>query len=253
MSLTWSGFSQGRCESSSAAAPETTAAACEVPLPLKNAAVQRAGVAVHDVDERARGPQADDRGAGRDQVGGPLALEDGAALRERGHPVVGAVGRALRVHGADGQHGRVVRRVGQPGGGPAAVAGRDDHHDAAVPGDLGRVGQRVEPVVLRRVGAERQVEHPDVQAGVAGVRHDPVDGGDDLRHVGVALRVGQLEAHDPRAGRHAEVASVLRRVRRGRRAGVAAGDDAGHVRAVTEGVQTLKGRATATRARGPDR
>ena len=33
--FTWSGVRPGRCCSSSAAAPETTAAACEVPLPLK--------------------------------------------------------------------------------------------------------------------------------------------------------------------------------------------------------------------------
>ena len=33
--LTWSGVRVGRCCSSSAAAPETTAAAWEVPLPLK--------------------------------------------------------------------------------------------------------------------------------------------------------------------------------------------------------------------------
>jgi len=34
--LTWSGESHGRCSSISAAAPETTAAACDVPLPRKN-------------------------------------------------------------------------------------------------------------------------------------------------------------------------------------------------------------------------
>src|SRR3954470_5008240 len=40
--LTWSGVSSGRCESSSAAAPETTAAACEVPLPRKSRSPMRA-------------------------------------------------------------------------------------------------------------------------------------------------------------------------------------------------------------------
>ncbi len=33
--LTWSGVSDGRCWSSTAAAPDTTAAACDVPLPRK--------------------------------------------------------------------------------------------------------------------------------------------------------------------------------------------------------------------------
>ena len=46
----------------------------------------------------------------------------------------------------------------------AAVAGGHDDDDAAGPGHLGGVRQRVEAVVLRRVGAEGEVEHPDVQA-----------------------------------------------------------------------------------------
>ena len=40
--LTWSGVRSGRCEISSAAAPETTAAACEVPLPRKSRSPMRA-------------------------------------------------------------------------------------------------------------------------------------------------------------------------------------------------------------------
>ena len=34
--LTWSGFSVGRCDSSSATPPDTTAADCDVPLPFWN-------------------------------------------------------------------------------------------------------------------------------------------------------------------------------------------------------------------------
>ncbi len=40
--FTWSGVRSGRCWRSSAAAPETTAAACEVPLPRKNRSPTRA-------------------------------------------------------------------------------------------------------------------------------------------------------------------------------------------------------------------
>ena len=40
--LTWSGVRSGRCSRSSAAAPETTAADCEVPLPRKNRSPVRA-------------------------------------------------------------------------------------------------------------------------------------------------------------------------------------------------------------------
>src|SRR5687768_6367784 len=40
--FTWSGVRPGRCEMSSAAAPDTTAADCEVPLPRKNRSPMRA-------------------------------------------------------------------------------------------------------------------------------------------------------------------------------------------------------------------
>src|SRR6478672_13440656 len=40
--FTWSGVSSGRCERSSAAAPETTAVACEVPLPRNSRSPMRA-------------------------------------------------------------------------------------------------------------------------------------------------------------------------------------------------------------------
>src|SRR5258707_8148502 len=44
------------------------------------------------------------------------------------------------------------------------------------------------------VGAEGQVDHPDVEAGVVAVLHRPVDRGDHLRHVGGAVGGGDLDA-----------------------------------------------------------
>ena len=69
----------------------------------------------------------------------------------------------------------------------AVVAAGDHHDDAVAPRLLHGVGQRVEPVVLGAVGAVGEVEDPDVESGVVAVLHDPVDGGDDLRHVGRAV------------------------------------------------------------------
>ena len=88
-------------------------------------------------------------------------------------------------------------------------------------------------VVLHAVGAVGQVQHPDrVLRVVVAVRHDPVDRGDDLRDVDGALRCRHLDAGQPGTGRDA-----LELPAREQRRRVVAGDDAGHVRAVTERVQ----------------
>src|SRR3712207_7886788 len=52
--------------------------------------------------------------------------------------------------------------------------------DARPPRPLDGVGERVDLVRLRGVGAEAEVQHPDVQAVAVLVRDHPVDGGDDL-------------------------------------------------------------------------
>ena len=70
-------------------------------------------------------------------------------------------------------------------------------------------GERVEPVVLHAVGAEGQVEHPDVQAGVVAVLHDPVDGGDDLGDVDGAVGGGHLDVDDAGVGGDADEVLVV--------------------------------------------
>jgi len=65
----------------------------------------------------------------------------------------------------------------------ALVARRHDYHDALAPGYLDGVRKRVHPVVLATVGAERQVEHPDVHARVVAMLNNPVYGGQYLGYV----------------------------------------------------------------------
>jgi hypothetical protein len=151
------------------------------------------------------------------------------------HIVVDAVG-APAVGAADREDPRVVGGIGQLLRPAAPVAGRDHHDDPLAPRHLRGVGEGVELVVLHAVGAEGQVEDPDVHARVVPVLHHPVDRGDDLRHIGGAIPVGDLHADDPGAGRHADevVLDSLLDGQRGRI--VAAGDDAGHVGAVPERV-----------------
>ena len=108
--LTWSGVRSGRLCSSSATAPETTAAACEDPLPLKKR-LSDPGARVRLVDVGARVAQRDDRPAGRDQVDPPAGV---AAAAEVGHDVVA---------GADGALGvRRRRRRGRTGRTPGCSA-----------------------------------------------------------------------------------------------------------------------------------
>ena len=75
--LTWSGVRSGRLCSSRATAPETTAAACEVPLPLKKRSPTRARrVRLVDVASRGRAATTIDR-AGRDEVDPPARRRRG--------------------------------------------------------------------------------------------------------------------------------------------------------------------------------
>ena len=79
---------------------------------------------------------------------------------------------------------------------------------------------------------------------------DPVDGGDHLGDVDRAVGCRDLHVDEPRAGRDADEAALRRlferaSVERDRR--VAAGDDAGHVRAVAELVDAVGGVAGAER------
>ena len=76
----------------------------------------------------------------------------------------------------------------------AVVAAGCHDHDAGLPGLLDRVGERVDPVVLRRVRAVGEVDDPDVQPVVVPVLDDPVDRGDDLADVGAAVGDADLEA-----------------------------------------------------------
>jgi hypothetical protein len=227
--LTRSGVSVGYRSRTSAAAPDTIAADCEVPVPRKKwSPIRASGVAL--VDQRARHAQALQVRAGRDEIGPPAArARPGRVVAD---DVVAAVDRPERVRAADGEHEGVVRRVGEALGVVcalvAAVPGRRHDDDALLPGLLGRIGERVDEVALPRVRAVRKVEDADVQAGVVRVLYDPVDRGDDLGDVGAAVRGGDLEADDPGTGCHSAVATAC------------GGDQPRHERAVPEGVEPRK-------------
>ena len=163
------------------------------------------------VDERARGAEADDAHARRHHIRVARAVPAARPVRNgRAGPTLAGLGR---VGGPDGEHERVVRGVGEPCA--TAVPCRDHHDDALAPGDLDGERERVDAVGLARVGAEREIEHANVEPVRLAVLDDPVDGGDHLRHVGCPERVRDLEADDARARRDA--AKARRFPGRGRR------------------------------------
>src|SRR5512132_1387335 len=153
------------------------------------------------VDGAARGAQGDHMGARGDNVRLRHTLGGRAAAGEVGQLVVVEGGGAPVVGGPDRDHPRVVGRLGDGLGGGAVVAGRDDHGHAGRPGPLDRVVERVDPPVLGRVGAEAEVEHPDVVALLEG--DHPLDGGQDVADVGGAVGPGDLHRQDPGAWRDA--------------------------------------------------
>ena len=178
-------------------------------------------LAEHDVDRGARRPKAREVRPRGDQVRVTAAV---TASREVGDRVSPATG----VRRTDCEHERVAGRVGQAGGTTAVVARRDNHDDARPPGHLRGVGQRVHDVVLPGVGSEGQVQDPDVASAGVGVRHDPVDPGDDLRDVGVAEAVGDLDADNPGGGGDTQQPGGLPT------------DDPGQVGPVAEAVNVLR-------------
>ncbi len=176
-----------------------------------------------------------------------LALR-GAGVGEVGGRPVARVEAVVRVVHAHREDAGVVRRVGKLVRRCTIVAGRGDDHHPVHPGDLGRVGQRVDGVRLLRERAEREVQHLDVHAVVVAVLHDPVDAGDDLRHVGRTVGRADLDVDDPRVGRDADELGRVTQV-----AGVTAGDDPGHVRAVAVRVDRLGQAVPGSRGTGRGR
>src|SRR4051794_28168252 len=126
------------CGLRGAAAPE------EAALPVSpGRAVDGTGVGL--VQEGAGVAQAGERATGSDEV--RRAGRVPAVREARDLVVVGLVG-AVVVLAADRDDEGVHRGVVECGGVVAVVAGRDDHHDALAPRDLGGVGERVEQVAL---------------------------------------------------------------------------------------------------------
>ena len=198
------------------------------------------------IDERVRHPQALELGADRHQVGLAGASSVGAR-RVGSDAVVEVAHRALRVVTADRQDVRVVRRVGQPRCADAplvASVARGGHHDDPRP-PCSLCGERegIHERRLRRVGAVRQVEHPDVHAVVVLVIDDPVDRRDHLRHIDASIGGSDLETDDASIRSDAAILG-----RRGVRVGllqrrVLAGDEAGDERAMTVGVEVRQVRS----------
>ena len=106
-----------------------------------------------------------------------------------------------------------------------------------MPGSLDGVREWVAEVGLGGVGAVREVEDPDIEPVVGLVLDDPVDRGDDLGDVRPSVGNTDLEAHDARIGRDAEEVGRVGRVGPWLGVAAASGDDPGHERAVTVGVE----------------
>ena len=172
--LTWSGSRRGRAPTTSAAAPVTTAVACEVPEPRKPSPTRAAGKASSRKEPGDAG--GDDGDAGGDDV---RAARVRAAARERRHAVVGEGGGAARVLGADGDHVGVIGGRVEAVGVAAAVAGGGDDHDTGVPGLLDGVGERIVAVGAVGLGAEGEVEDAHVETVAVAAAGGPVDAGQD--------------------------------------------------------------------------
>ena len=166
-----------------------------------------------------------DRPARSDQVGEPLVVATSGPGRDVSTPTPddGVVGAG--VDGADRHDQRIDCRRVEVLLVLAAIARRDDHEDAGVPGPLDGGREHVAAVRVDPGLAEREVEHSDVEAVAVAVVDDPVDGGDHLRNGRDPVVAGDLQADDPGVGGDALVTRT------------GAGDDAGHVGAVAVGVE----------------
>ena len=126
-----------------------TAAACDVPLPRKNASPMRAaGNSSSSVEPGTRSETTPVPGAAKS--GGRTASRD-----EKSATVSSAgSARVLRVGGADRDQERIGGGQVEPARAVGLVAGRGDDRDAALPQLLGGVGERLAHVGAARVDAE---------------------------------------------------------------------------------------------------
>ena len=192
-SLIWSGVAVGRCCSSRAAAPETTAAACDVPLPRMkrspSAAIDAYCSSIVEPGTRRlamRAPKATTSGLRLvSSVMSPRLEKDATASSvNTSVPRVSAAPTAT----TNGSRAGVVRPgLSRLPGRARRRCPRHDDHDAGLPGGLDGVRQGADLARLHGVGAVGEVQHADVQAVVAAVGDDPVDRGDDLRDVDGAV------------------------------------------------------------------
>ena len=149
-------------------------------------------------ERRAGRHRADDRPAGRAQLGLREAVERVAPGRPRSK--VGAVwiGRVVQVEGADRDHERVVRgRVGHRRRLPALalVAGGSHDDDTREPELLDRLVERVPAEAGRGRGVEREVRDPDVVLTM--VLEDPLGRRDHVARARHALVVHHVQRDDP--------------------------------------------------------
>ena len=203
--LTWSGVIDGRCWSSSATAPDTTAAACDVPLPRKTGRSNAAVAAVLGVDVGARvhaGRCNDLPGA---TTSGLRTPSPSGARRRRWcrRPIDGVP--ALSAAPTESTNGscagcqracrcpcRRCRRRPRPRS-PCATPPRRRR-------TAGRAGSSAATWVPNDRFSTRMF-----MPGSLRCCDDPVDRRDHLGHVGVAVGVGDLEADHPGVRRDAVV------------------------------------------------
>ena len=154
-------------------------------------------------------------------------------------PAVAEGGNRVPVGCSDRDHKRVVGRVAEECR-VSVIPGRHHDNDARFPRLLNRVRQRIEEVVLSAVGTERQVQHSDVHSVVVAMLNHPVDGRNDLRHVGRSVATRRPDRENIGIGSHpGELIVVVVAVPVGSSCPVTAGDDPGQVGPMSEGVNIL--------------
>ena len=173
--FTWSGVSLGRALSSSAAAPDVSAAASDVPLPLRyRESMPPESPSFWSMYEPGtRSPWILLPGATTSSARAdvPFALND-ASLSSRvfSVPLVSSAPTARTYGSAAGMSIGLPPRL--PAAATTTMPERQATSAACASGST-RYG-------WRGVGAERQVQHADVESVAVRVLHDPVDAGDDL-------------------------------------------------------------------------
>ena len=151
---------------------------------------------VLDVGRRAGNPEALDGPARSNEI--DIAAV-GATVGKIGDEVIWRAFGSAGIAGSHRDHVGIERWIAQSGS-VAVVSGRHHHDNAAIPCHLHCVSQGIERVLLNSVGAEREVQYPDVQTVVVAMLDYPIDGRNHLRDIDRTVGIGHLDVQDTCTG-----------------------------------------------------